>query len=75
MARVERIAGTITLTDGSTSEFSIETDGVWQQWGAAQRRLGQTVDVLDALTRGLFDDDLFASEGEEEDEEEDEEDD
>ena len=71
MARVERIAGTVTLTDGSTSEFSIAADGLWMQWGAEQRRLGQTVDVMDALTRGLFDDDLLASENEEEDEEDD----
>jgi hypothetical protein len=43
------IKGTIELNDGSTSEFSLQEDAGWQQWGAAQNRLGRTVTLLDAL--------------------------
>lgn len=61
MAKISRITGTITLTDGTTSEFSIETDGGWQQWAAEPGRLGRTVDAMEALTRALFEDNLLAS--------------
>ena len=33
------IKGTITLADGSTSEFVIYPD-YWEQWGEAQRAAG-----------------------------------
>ncbi|HEX6685548.1 MAG TPA: hypothetical protein VF062_22425 [Candidatus Limnocylindrales bacterium] len=72
MTKISRITGTITLTDGSTSEFSIATDGGWQQWGAEPFRLAETVDALEALTRALFEDDLLASEDDEQEPDEDE---
>ena len=51
--RVYLIEGTITLADGSTSHFSLGGDGEWQQWGASTSRLGESVEVLEALAAGL----------------------
>lgn len=54
-AKVTEIKGTIVLADGSTSEFSLIEDYGWQQWGASNERLGQTVEVLEAMVAGLKD--------------------
>lgn len=62
---VTAVTGTITLADGTHSSFSIVRDGVWQQWGAPQERLGRSVDALDAMVRGLAEDGLLASSNEE----------
>lgn len=43
-----QIKGTITLDNGSTSEFSVTPDG-YNQWGADTGRLGATVDFLTTL--------------------------
>ncbi len=43
------ITGTITLSDGSTSSFSIMPDLGWQQWGNDPSKLGATVDLMEAL--------------------------
>ena len=59
------ITGTITLPDGSASNFSIGKDGGWQQWGAHPERLGETVEVLEAMTNGLLEAGLMMSEDEE----------
>lgn len=48
-----QIKGTITLSDGSESEFSIFDNNEWHQWGAETKRLGQTVDVIEAIANGL----------------------
>lgn len=50
-----RIEGTITLADGSTSEFSLDLEYGWQQFGATPERLGRTVSLMDALESALFD--------------------
>jgi hypothetical protein len=72
MTKVREIKGTITLVDGSVSEFMIGIDGVWQQWGATRERLSESSEVMDALTLGLFDDGLMASSDDEDEPEEDE---
>lgn len=51
--KVTQIKGTVTLADGSTSEFSIGEDFGVSQWGADIMRLGETVDVMEALVDGL----------------------
>ena len=51
--KVASITGAITLEDGTTSEFVIGTDYGWQQWGATQERLGESVAVLDAMVMGF----------------------
>lgn len=56
VAAVAEVTGTITLADGTTSEFRIVTDygpPTWHQWGADNHRLGATVDVLDNLCDAL----------------------
>lgn len=52
---ITEITGTITLADGSTSEFSIDAGcGLeWSQWGAGESRLWQTTDALEAMANGL----------------------
>ena len=52
---IAEITGTITLADGSTSEFSI-TAGCgleWAQWGAGESHLWETAEALEAMTNGL----------------------
>lgn len=68
MTKVSEIKGTITLTDGTTSEFSISRDLGWQQWGATTERLGSTVDVMDALVAGLVANDIDVESSDDEDE-------
>lgn len=46
---VVEISGKVTLSDGTTSEFSVTKDLGWQQWGGTQARLGETVDLMDSL--------------------------
>lgn len=43
--KIREVQGTITLEDGSTSEFLV-TGGGYTQWGADTERLGETVDLL-----------------------------
>lgn len=50
---VAEITGTITLRDGSKSEFSIGTDFGWSQWSADVIRLGLTVGVLEGMIEGM----------------------
>lgn len=60
--RIAEVKGTITLTDGSTAQFRIGTDGVWSQWGHNDsRRAGEFVDALDAMARGLTDEDILGT--------------
>lgn len=44
-----RITGTIELSDGSESSFSVQADQGWQQWGNDTRKLGTTVDLMEGL--------------------------
>lgn len=46
---VQHIALIITMEDGSESKASIGLGAVWHQWGADTARLGQTVDLIEAL--------------------------
>lgn len=64
--KVQSITGTITLEDGSTSEFSLGTDGGWQQWAAVRERLGCTVGVLETIKDALLVDELLVSDSDEE---------
>lgn len=52
---VAEVKGTITLRDGTTSEFYIGTDFGWSQWGAVTERLGSTVGVLEGMIQGMKD--------------------
>ena len=53
---VAEVAGTITLADGSKSEFRIGIDFGWSQWGPVdQDRLGETVPVLEGMIQGMKD--------------------
>lgn len=44
------IEGTFTRSNGKTSRFLINPNGTWTQWGAD---LGETVDLVAAMTSGL----------------------
>lgn len=51
---VYEVKGTITLADGSVSEFLIERDTGYQQWGAnTAARLGLTTRLLEAMTEAV----------------------
>ncbi len=69
MSKVQNITGTITLEDGTTSEFSVSAES-YSQWGAERSRLGITVDVLTAFQFAVSEHD-DGYEDEDEDEEED----
>lgn len=50
---VKQIKGTITLDDGSTSEFRVERaefGGFYTQWGAESHRLGRTVNIVEGIS-------------------------
>lgn len=63
------IKGTITLTDGSESEFQITSDGNWFQWGATTERLGESMDAVEAMTKAVVTDELLAGDDEPENDE------
>lgn len=67
--KVREIKGTITTADGKTREFSIGTDGGWEQWGAVPADLGNSVDALEAMARGLLEDDVMVSDNDEDEDE------
>lgn len=50
------IRGTITLHDGSTSDFTVTSDRGYQQWGADVPRLGRTVLLMEAIEAALIED-------------------
>lgn len=52
-APTHAVKGTITLPDGSTSEFVIDPETGWQQWGASTGRLGQTSDLITAMAEAV----------------------
>lgn len=56
--RVASISGKITLEDGSVSEFHIGTDFGWSQWGADIPRMGESVGILEAMIKGLQDEEI-----------------
>lgn len=45
-----RVTGTVELSDGSKTEFSIEPDLGWQQWGNIPEKLAVTGVLMDALS-------------------------
>lgn len=60
-----RIEGTVTLSDGRTSQFAIGDvagDITWQQWGANEETLYRTVRLLEGLTEKIHEDDLLTKE-------------
>lgn len=59
--KITLIKGVIETADGNYSEFTIATDGGWQQWGASKERLGHTVGAMEAMARALMEDDLLAT--------------
>lgn len=59
--KIDEITGTITLKDGSTSNFRIGTDGVWMQGGNTSARLAETSEALDSMARVLMEDDMLVS--------------
>jgi hypothetical protein len=48
------IKGYFNLTDGSKTQFSIDKEYGWQQWGNTMGNLGETVDRLEQLQRELL---------------------
>lgn len=67
---VKEITGTIEMADGSKRSFSIGTDFGWQQWGETQERLGNSVDTIEAMVKGLRDEEVpIVSDYDEEEEE------
>jgi hypothetical protein len=44
------ITGTIKLSDGSETAFSISADCGWQQWGNHSDKLGATVYLMESMT-------------------------
>lgn len=52
--KVQLIRGQITTTDGVTRKFQIAPLG-WMQWGTTDKQLGETVDLLEALTQAAAD--------------------
>lgn len=54
---IRHITGTITLDDGSVSEFTLDGDG-YQQWGASRERLAETVDALSTIVYAFSESDL-----------------
>lgn len=63
-----RISGKIKL-NGVESEFYIDGDLGWQQWGpeVTREQLGDRVPILDALVAGLSDCDEWQEDEEDED--------
>lgn len=56
--KVRRIVGVITTEDGHESEFSIDTEGSYLQWGSSTSILADSRPVLDTITNALIRDDL-----------------
>lgn len=54
---VKEVTGTITLMDGTRSEFRVLTtdDGYWQQWGATGDRLQLTAELVEAVHHAALD--------------------
>lgn len=69
--KITEITGKITTADGVTREFAITADLGWQQWGATTEHLGDTVTALEAMTRALGEESLFASDDDEAEEDDD----
>jgi hypothetical protein len=59
--RAAEIKGTITLIDGTVSQFQITRDGIWSQWGAEKDRLARSADIVDVMRDGLINEDLLTS--------------
>ena len=63
--KITEIKGTITLADGTTSEFRIGTDAGWAQWGADRARLGITGEDVETMARALAEDGRLVSDSDE----------
>ena len=66
MPELITVKGTITI-NGVDSKFNINNDinEGWHQWGAEQDRLGESVNIVESLQRGLMEDVGFYNEEEE----------
>ena len=51
----KRIWGSFELSDGSTTEFDIDRENSWNQWGNTTDNLYLTVPRLEELQAELFD--------------------
>jgi hypothetical protein len=56
--RLPRITGTIHRADGEAVQFHITDEG-YAQWGLAPSQMGETADLLDALTGAAHGTDFF----------------
>jgi hypothetical protein len=56
--RLPRITGTIHRADGEAVQFHITEEG-YAQWGLAPSQMGETADLLDALTGAAHGTDFF----------------
>lgn len=66
--KITGIEMTLTLSDGSTCNASIDTDGNIFRWGGDHQTLREIVSITEAMQAAAFDSGDF---GEEEDEDED----
>lgn len=63
MSKVELVKGIIETDDGQVREFMIDgSTGDYSQWGNVPERLGETVDVVDAMVEGLVEHELLSYE-------------
>jgi hypothetical protein len=63
------ITGKVTLSDGSETEFSIQPDLGWQQWGNYTEKLGATSDLMEELANAAYEAGLRDADDDFEDEE------
>lgn len=49
--QVKSITGEVITADGAKRKFSLSADYSWQQWGETTEKLGNTVDLIEALQR------------------------
>lgn len=57
--KIARIEGTITLTNGTTSQFYLSKNGEWQQWGNTTDNMGVVAEALEQIVYALHDEDLL----------------
>lgn len=53
-APVDLIEGQIRRTDGTNTNFMIDPDAGYTQWGASTEALGDNVELLSAMTRAVY---------------------
>lgn len=58
--KIARIEGTITLTNGTTSQFCLSKNGEWQQWGNTTDNMRVGAEALEQIVNALYDEDLLS---------------